>query len=62
MFSSHCGSALPQQPEGGNMVVLPAGSLDGPLGRRPDAHIFAASRADWDHELEQLPSFHRFPG
>lgn len=61
-FCSHCGSALPQQPEGGNLVVLPAGGLDAPLGRRPDAHIFAGSRADWDHEFERLPSFDRLPG
>jgi len=28
---------------------------------RPGARIFAASRADWDHALEQLPFFDRLP-
>lgn len=58
-FCSVCGSALPLEAPG--MLVVPAGSLDGALGIRPDAHLFTASRADWDRALETLPGFEGFP-
>lgn len=58
-FCANCGSALPLEAPG--MLVVPAGSLDGPLGIRPDAHLFTASRADWDQSLDALPGFERFP-
>jgi hypothetical protein len=60
-FCSTCGSALPYVRPGGAGLVVPAGSLHGPVGLRPTAHIFAASRADWDHALEQLPFFDGLP-
>lgn len=60
-FCSGCGSALPREPAGDTPLVVPAGSLDGALSRRPDAHLFTASRADWDAELESVPSFARLP-
>ena len=58
-FCAVCGSALPYQAP--QFVVVPAGSLDTPLARRPDAHLFIASRADWDHDLASLPAFAGFP-
>lgn len=58
-FCSLCGSALPYAH--GGMLVVPAGSLDTALHMRPDAHIFMASRAGWDQELETRPSFADFP-
>ena len=60
-FCSTCGSALPYVRPGGAGLVVPAGSLHGPVGLRPTAHIFTASRADWDHALEQLPFFDGLP-
>lgn len=60
-FCSICGSALPSRQAGGALLVVPAGSLDGAIGRRPDAHVFVASRADWDQRLESLPSFPGVP-
>lgn len=60
-FCSICGSALPYQQAGSALLVVPAGSLDSKLHLRPDAHIFAASRAGWDQQLETLPSFEKFP-
>jgi hypothetical protein len=56
-FCMACGSALPRAHAGGPGVVVPAGSIDSPLGLRPTAHIFAASRADWDDHLEEVPRF-----
>jgi hypothetical protein len=40
----------------GALLVVPAGSLNSDLSIKPDAHIFVASRAGWDHSLEKLPT------
>lgn len=58
-FCSHCGSAMPYVKE--PMIVVPAGCLDTALNIRPDAHLFAASKAAWDHDLASIPSFEGFP-
>ena len=60
-FCSICGSALPRQQMDSVLLVIPAGSLDSPLTMRPDAHIFVASRADWDHGLESIRQIDRLP-
>jgi len=61
-FCMSCGSALPGLHMDGALLVVPAGSLDSPLALRPDAHIFCASRADWDQHLEDLPHDDGPPG
>jgi len=61
-FCVQCGSALPGLHMDGAMLVVPAGSLDGDVGMRPDAHIFVAGRADWDDRLEDVPAFDALPG
>jgi hypothetical protein len=43
------------------MLVVPAGCLDTTLSQRPDAHLFHASRAAWDRQLESIPVFEGFP-
>jgi hypothetical protein len=60
-FCKTCGSALPRLHAGTTALIVPAGSLESPLMMRPDAHIFVASRADWDRELETVPTFDRLP-
>jgi hypothetical protein len=60
-FCSECGSALPCLQMNGALLVVPAGSLDSALSMRPDAHIFIASRADWDMRLEHVPTFDELP-
>jgi hypothetical protein len=60
-FCALCGSALPYRHPDGGFVVVPAGSLDSEVALRPNAHIFTASRANWDHELAALPGFDRLP-
>jgi hypothetical protein len=60
-FCSVCGSALPRQQMGGQFVVVPAGSLNTEVVLRPDAHIFTASRANWDQALETVPSLPGLP-
>lgn len=61
-FCRTCGSALPVAAAGGAMLVVPAGSLDGPVGIRPTAHICCASRAEWDAGLADVPHMDGLPG
>lgn len=60
-FCSICGSALPRLQMNGALLVIPAGSLDSKVSMRPNAHIFVASRADWDNELEDVPKLEGSP-
>lgn len=60
-FCLTCGSALPTVELGGNLVVVPAGSLEGDVELRPTAHIFCSSKANWDTELEDIPRFDKLP-
>lgn len=54
-FCSVCRSALPTLQMEGQMLFLPAGSLNSEVLLRPDAHLFGSSRANWDKELEKIP-------
>jgi len=61
-FCKTCGSALPGVRMGGALLVVPAGSLDGPVNIRPTAHISCASRAEWDVDLADVPHMEGLPG
>jgi len=61
-FCIDCGCALPRQSADGKLLVVPAGSLDSDVALRPNAHIFIASRANWDEALEQIPRVDGSPG
>jgi hypothetical protein len=58
-FCLSCGSALPSYDEG--LLVVPAGGVDSDISSTPDAHIFVASRACWDDDLEKLPQLRELP-
>ncbi|HZR34444.1 MAG TPA: GFA family protein [Nevskia sp.] len=60
-FCSICGSALPGLQMDGQLLVVPAGSLDCEVVLKPDAHLFMASRANWDEDLERVPKMDRLP-
>lgn len=60
-FCSICGSALPDLQMNGALLKVPAGSLDTDVLLRPDAHIFFASKGNWDEALEQVPKVERLP-
>jgi hypothetical protein len=47
-FCRRCGSGVPRASTVRQIVLVPAGSMDGHPGRRVDAHIFVDSRASWD--------------
>jgi hypothetical protein len=61
-FCTECGSALPYADADSGLLVVPAGSLDDPIDIRPDAHICSDSRAEWDHDLEDIPVLAGLPG
>lgn len=58
-FCSFCGGALPRVRP--NIVVVPAGCLDTEVHVQPTGHIFGASRANWDRDLETVPTFDELP-
>ncbi|MCC2617797.1 GFA family protein [Aestuariibacter halophilus] len=60
-FCNRCGAVLPSLQMEGQLVVCPAGSLDSPLEQRPDAHLFNASKAQWDEDLASIPQFNQLP-
>jgi hypothetical protein len=60
-FCGTCGSALPMLQMNGQLLVVPAGSLNSAILIRPNAHIFVSSRASWDDTLETIPAIPGFP-
>ena len=58
-FCFTCGGALPREHTG--LLVVPAGCLDTDVHTQPTAHIFVASRANWDRNLEVVPAFDTLP-
>jgi len=61
-FCTTCGAAVPSLQMDGALLVVPAGSLDSAIGKRPDAHICVGSKADWDDRLEDVARIHALPG
>ncbi|WP_444910398.1 GFA family protein [Microbulbifer sp. TRSA005] len=60
-FCGQCGSALPFADKEAELLAVPAGSLNSPITIRPNAHIFMASKADWDKDLGKVPELDGFP-
>ena len=60
-FCGTCGSALPMLQMNGQLLVVPAGSLNSAVLIRPNAHIFMSSKACWDDALETIPAIAGFP-
>ncbi|GAB2684587.1 GFA family protein [Aliiglaciecola aliphaticivorans] len=59
-FCKVCGSALPSTQVAG-LLAVPAGCLDSKISMLPNAHIFCASKAPWDNELDDLPKYEGLP-
>ena len=56
-----CGTPLPAEVDERNIYVT-AGTLDTPLGKGVKAHLFCASRADWDRDEPDARVFDERPG
>ena len=60
-FCRRCGSDLPRVTKGEAVVVVPAGTLDGDPGVRPEAHICVAEKAPWFEITDNLPRYEEMP-
>jgi len=60
-FCGICGGRLPRQPQDSDLVLIPAGSLDGEPPITPQARIFVDSRASWSCSGEDVPNYPAFP-
>jgi hypothetical protein len=60
-FCRRCGSDLPRVSKGEAMVIVPAGSLDGDPGVRPEAHVHVAEKAPWFEITDSLPRYPEMP-
>jgi len=60
-FCTNCGSALPNIQMDGKLLVVPAGSIDSDIDIKPQGHIYCASKANWDSELEKVPKYEKLP-
>lgn len=52
-----CGTPLPAEEDEDN-IYLTAGTLDDPLDKGIQSHIFWSSRADWEHDMHDVRYFH----
>ena len=62
VFCSNCGSLMPRVAPDMSIAVVPAGSLDHDPGLRPEARIFAGSRAEWSCDASDVPGYETYPG
>jgi hypothetical protein len=60
-FCTRCGSSLPWLTQTGNVVIVPAGTLDGDPLIRPSQNIFCASRSVWYTDPASLPEYDELP-
>lgn len=63
-FCRQCGSSLPWLSRSGNVVIIPAGTLDlhdQELDIHPQQNIFCASGASWYVAPSSLPMFDEMP-
>ncbi|HWK74276.1 MAG TPA: GFA family protein [Povalibacter sp.] len=62
VFCSNCGSPLfSRRDHAPETLRLRLGTLDTPLTRGPQAHIFTASKAEWFEINDSLPQFPQRP-
>lgn len=54
-FCRRCGSPVPNPDPGAEWFEIPAGSLEGDPGLRPDKHIFVELRPAWFEITDALP-------
>jgi hypothetical protein len=60
-FCKNCGSPLPWLSKSGQVVIVPAGSLDGDPGIRPTQNIHCGSRSAWYTDASSLPEHEDMP-
>jgi len=58
-FCPRCGSKVPSLM--GELALIPAGNLEGDIGRPLDSHIFVGSKAEWFDISDGAPQFEEYP-
>lgn len=61
-FCDVCGCKAPWLTKNGRSWVVPAGTLDGDPGMKPERSVHWASRADWYVFVHDLERFDTYPG
>ena len=60
-FCPRCGSLVVIEAPDRGQVFMPAGNLEGDLGRPLDSHIFVDSKAPWYEITDSAPQFSTYP-
>ena len=60
-FCKSCGSSLPWLSKSGQVVIIPAGTLDEDPEIRPTKNIFCGSRPEWYTAASSLPEHEEMP-
>ncbi len=60
-FCKNCGSSMPWLSKSGQVVVIPAGTLDDDPGIRPGQNIFCGSRPAWYTAASSLKEYQEGP-
>jgi hypothetical protein len=60
-FCSRCGSKVPGVNHEANQVWMPAGTLEGEFGIRPQMHLFVGSRVPFHRIDDGLPQYQTYP-
>lgn len=62
-FCGKCGSNLiSTYDDRPDVIGIPLGGLEQDPGRRPEGHIFAASKSPWHDIVDDLPQYDEWPG
>ncbi|WP_448555050.1 GFA family protein [Thalassotalea montiporae] len=61
VFCTACGSGLPFLTQSKLFLIVPAGCLDTPPAKQPDAQIFCAEQTDWHQLGIDAPKHDGFP-
>ncbi|MDQ6962761.1 MAG: GFA family protein [Mariprofundaceae bacterium] len=57
-FCSVCGSpVMSKSAKRAGKIRIRLGSIEGDVVEKPSAHIFASSKANWDHIFDDLPQY-----
>jgi hypothetical protein len=60
-FCSLCGAKVPRVEHESQRVFMPAGTLEGELGIRPQLHLFVGSKPAWHLLNDALPKHDAYP-
>lgn len=60
-FCAECGSPIISERTEPAIMAVRLGTLDTPINKKPIAHIFVNSKAEWDEITDNLPQFAERP-